>query len=264
MESTARLTMLTRLGFAARGLLYLVIAFLILDAGRAADPSGAISYLAEGSGRLLIGLIAAGLIGYGLWRLADAAFNIERHDADAKGGAERAGAAVSGIIHLFLAWQAITLLDRTSGGGGNDQATSGARQALQLPGGEALLVVTGLLLIAVGIYQLVKAAKASFLDKLEPGIARHDWVKWSGRLGYAARGLIFAIIGSFVASAGLSSDASEAGGMQEAIAWLSSPWDILIAIGLAGFGLFSLVEARYRVIHSVRAGSLPGRHRRAS
>ena len=47
------------------------------------------------------------------------------------------------------------------------------------------------------------------------------------------------------------SQASQAGGMQEALAWLTSPWDVIVAIGLGLFGLFSLVEARYRVIHDV-------------
>ena len=251
MDTSARLTTLTRLGFAARGLLYLVIAFLILDAGRASDPAGALAYLAQGGGRLLLILMAAGLIGYGVWRLFDAAFDIERHGSEPKALAERASAGLSGIIHLFLAWTAIGLI-RQTGGANGDAASDGAQQALALPGGEVLLLLAGLVLAGAGILQLVKAAKASFLDNLEPQIARQPWAKWSGRLGYAARGLIFLIIGAFVLNAGLSSRAAEAGGMSDAIAWLSHPWDIVVALGLAGFGIFSLIEARYRVLHSIR------------
>lgn len=261
MDTSARLTTLTRIGFATRGLLYLVIASLILDAGRASDPAGALEHLAQGGGRLLLILMAAGLIGYGLWRLCDAALDIEQHGSEPKGLAERAGAALSGIIHLFLAWTAIGLIRRT-GGANDNAATEGAQQTLALPGGEILLILGGLVLLAVGIFQLVKAAKGSFLENLEPQIAKQPWAKWSGRLGYAARGLIFLIIGAFVAKAGVSSQASEAGGMSDAIVWLSSPWDIIVALGLAGFGIFSLIEARYRILHTVRP-HLPGAKRTA-
>ncbi len=70
MTASARLTALTRVGFAVRGLLYLVIAFLILRTGRAEDPSGAIEYLGRGGGRVLLLVIAAGLTAFGIWRLA--------------------------------------------------------------------------------------------------------------------------------------------------------------------------------------------------
>ena len=50
--------------------------------------------------------------------------------------------------------------------------------------------------------------------------------------------------------AGLAEQASEAGGMDDALSWLSPTTSLLVAIGLACFGLFSLIEARYRVIHA--------------
>ncbi len=244
--------LLTRLGFAARGLLYLVIAWLVLRTGRTEDLHGALEYVGEGSGKWLLIAMTAGFIAYGLWRLADAALNIEAHDDDNMGKVKRAGAAGSGLIYLFLAWQAIRLI--TSDGGGSGSGGGGAQEgtqtALSLPGGGLLVVIGAAILVGVGIYQLVKAAKGSFLKHLDPRVANADWVKWSGRLGYAARGVIFLITGWFLLQAGLADEASKSGGMEQALAWLNRPMSIAVAIGLALFGVFSLIEARYRIIHS--------------
>lgn len=264
MHPEARLTLLTRVGFAARGLLYVVIAFLVIGAGRAEDPSGALEYVGNGGGRVLLTVMAAGLIAYGLWRLADAAFDIERHGSGSKGALERAGAAASGIVRLLLAWQAVRLIRGAAAAGGGTQ--QGAQTAMQLPGGAVLLTLFGIVIIAVGGFQLAKAWRGSFLDHLEPQVARQPWARWSGHAGYAARGLVFLISGFFLVQAGLENRPGEAGGMAEAIAWLSSPMDLIVAIGLFGFGLFSLIEARFRILHDVpvqglarRAASAAGR-----
>ena len=246
-----KFVLLTRLGFAARGLLYLTIAWLVIRTGRAEDLQGALEYVGDGGGKWVLIAMTAGFIAYGLWRLADAALNTEAHDDDKMGAAKRIGAAGSGLIYLFLAWTAIRLItsggSSESGGGG---AEEGTRTALDLPGGELIVVIAALILLGVGIFQLVKAAKVSFLKHLDPLVANADWAKWAGRLGYAARGVIFLITGWFLLQAGLAEKASKSGGMEEALAWLSPTTSLLVAIGLAFFGLFSLVEARYRVIHS--------------
>ncbi len=260
VDAAARLTTLTRLGFAVRGLLYIVIAFLVITTGRAEDPSGALRYLSEGGGEILLLLMTLGLLAYGVWRLSDALFDIERHGSAGSGVRERLGAAGSGVVHLLLAWQAIKLMQGV-GGASSEGAQESAQSVLQLPGGSMLLIASGLILLAVGVFQLVKAAKQSYLKHLEPHIARRPWARWSGRMGYAARGLVFLITGFFVAQAGLAERASEAGGMADALSWLNTPWDMIVAVGLLAFGLFSLIEARYRVLHDVPAQGIGERVR---
>lgn len=249
MTASARLTSLTRIGFATRGLLYIVIAVLIVRTGRAEDPSGALQYLGKGGGQWLLGIMAAGLVAYGIWRLSDAAFDIERHGSDRKGAMERAGAGVSGIVHLVLAWQAVRLMRGVSASG--DGTQEGAQAAMGLPGGWALVMLGGVLLFGLGAVQIVKAVKANFLRYLDPQIASQAWAQWSGRAGYAARGLVFVISAWFLVRAGLEERAGEAGGMARVLSWLTSPFDIIIGAGLFGFGIFSLVEARYRRLHDV-------------
>ena len=255
MDASARLTTLTRVGFAARGLLYIVIAVLIIQSGRTEDPSGALGYLADGAGIWLLALMAAGFIAYGIWRLSDAALNIEHHEENAKGLRQRLGAAGSGVVHLLLAWQAVKLVQGAGSDGGNG-AQENAQTALQLPGGQLMLIIAGLVLMGAGAFQLYKAYKTSFCEKLEPGMANREWVKILGRVGYSARGVVFLISGYFIFKAGMEEQSGEAGGMEEALAWLTNPWDLVVAIGLLMFGLFSLIEARYRVIHSVPVDGL--------
>lgn len=249
MNASARLTTLTRLGFATRGVLYIVIAFLVIRTGRAEDPSGALEYVGRGGGRVLLGIMAAGLIAYGIWRLVDAAFNIERHRPDRKGALERVGASVSGLVHLLLAWQATRLMQ--GGASSGDSAQAGIEVAPAFPGGNTIVLLAGLVLLAVGVFQLVKAAKTTFLDDLEPKAARQSWVQWSGRAGYAARGLVFILTSFLLLRASFENSATQAGGTAKALAWLSNPWDLIVAIGLFGFGLFSFVEARFRRLHDV-------------
>lgn len=247
MPDKDRLTMLTRLGFATRALLYIAIALLLLTKGRTEDPTSVLAHLGQGGGRILLLLMTLGLAAYGLWRLADGLFNIEHHGQAKSDLAERAGGVGSGLFHLFLAWQALRLV-RGAGAASETQAQDGAQSVLSLPGGGTLLTIGGLVLLAAGAFQIVKAVKASYLETLDPRIARQAWAKWSGRLGYAARGLVFLICGFFLVRAGLDEQASEVGGMAEALKWLTSPWDVVIALGLLAFGMFSLIEARFRRI----------------
>ena len=254
-DASARLLMLTRVGFATRGLLYIVIAIFVMTTGRTEDPSGALKYLGEGGGRILLLLMAAGLLGYGFWRLSDAIFDIEGHGSDRSSVGARLGAGVSGIVHVLLAWQAIKLF-RGAGAASSSNSQESAQSMLTLPGGAVMVSVVGLILLAVGDLQIVKAVKGSYLKHLEPQVANQPWAIWSGRFGYAARGVIFIITGYFFVAAGMSEQATEAGGMAEALRWLTSPWDIIVAAGLLAFGLFSLIEAKYRIIHSVPVENL--------
>jgi hypothetical protein len=243
-DPSRTLTLLTRLGFAARGLLYVVIGFLVIRTGRAEDPSGALTVLAEGGGRTLLYLVIAGFLAYGLWRLSDAAFNIERHEQGSKGMVQRVGAGASGLIHLFLAWQAVRLVQGTGGGAGGG-AEDRAETAL----------------LGFGLFQLKKAYKADFLKHLEPSVASQPWARWTGQGGYAARGAVFLISGGFLTAAGFKEQAGEAGGMAEALAWLSPPWDTVVAIGFILFGLYSLIEARFRVLNDVPVDGLASKAR---
>lgn len=238
---------LTRLGFAARGLLYVLIGLLAFRTGRSEDLTGALEYVGHGMGKLLLIAIVAGLATYGLWRLSDAAFGTEHPGTDWKALGKRVAAAGIGIIYLYLAFKGTRVV--LGGQAGGASAQEGASTALHLPGGELVLFAVAAGLAIASIVQFRKAILCSFMRRLREGAGQQDWIKWMGRLGYAARGVIFLVVAWLVYRAAAVHSASEAGSLEKALDVLRGSYLTPIAAGLMLFGLFSLVEARFRAIH---------------
>lgn len=240
----------TRIGFLARAVMYVMIGYLALRTGRTEDGSGIIEYLDSGGGRILLAAMAAGFLGYGVWRLLDAWCDSSAHGGDAKGLAVRVGGAVSGLVHVGLGCLALVhAAGLTNGsGGGSGASEQGAATALSLPGGWIALLLAAAALLATGLFQIGKAWKLGFLRTLSPPPGARRWVVWLGRAGYLARGIVFSIIAWSFWRAAMAERSEQAGGVAEALASLPSIPQMLVAAGLLLFGLFSLVEARYRRI----------------
>ena len=238
---------LTRLGFAARGLLYILIAILVVRTGRTEDLTGALEYVGHGTGKLLLVAIAVGLAAYGLWRLSDAALGTEHPGTEWNALGKRAVAGGIGVTYLYLAYKAVRVIlaGRTGAMGAEEQAD----KVLDLPGGELVLFGAALALAIAGLNQLWKAWRCKFLWRLREGAGQQGWIKWMGRLGYAARGVIFLVVAWLIYRAAADHMASEAGSLEKALDVLRGPFLAPIAAGLLLFGLFSLVEARFRRIH---------------
>jgi Domain of Unknown Function (DUF1206) len=235
-----------RLGFAARGFLYILIAALVILTGQTEDLTGALEYVGHGIGKALLAVLAVGMAGYGLWRLSDAAFGMESGHDRWKAWAKRIAAATSGCIYSWLAIKAARVLLAKPPSGNETQQH--AAQALHISGGELALWAAAAILAGAGIAQLAKAGGASFLRHLDGDAARHRWIEWLGRFGYGARGIIFLTIAYMFVRAGFDRSAAEAGNIDEAFDWLWGPVRQLVAAGLLVFGLFSIIEAIYRPI----------------
>lgn len=245
--------LLTRIGFAARGLLYLIVGWLALRAGRAEDAGGALNWLAGEAGGLVLGALALGFLAYGIWRVADAAFDTQGKGDDAKGIAGRLAGAASGLIHLGLAFSAAKLaLGDGAAGNSSDSAESGAATAMSLPGGEALLMIAAAILAVAGIAQFAIAVGRRFCKHLSPEARRRWWVLAAGIGGHAARGIIFLAAAWLLLQAGLDQRAEEAGALGDALTSLPGWLRAAVAAGLCLFGAYSLIEARYRIIPDPR------------
>ncbi|MDO7834028.1 DUF1206 domain-containing protein [Sphingobium sp. HBC34] len=269
MTYNDRMTLFARIGFAARGLVYILIGWFALDVaihgGRPMDNQGVLGTLVDAPlGHVLLGICALGFAGYAVWRLTEAITDPENLSHDLKGRFKRAGHAVSGIVHVTLAVAAGRLaLRQTSAQGaspGDQSAESWSAWLLAQPGGTLLLMLVGLCFFAVAAAQAIKAYKAQF-DEMDAQVPAPHHVRWIGRCGYAARALIFAIIGWFLISAAANHDADRAGGLGEALKQLRAQPEgaailAVVAFGLALFGIFSLIEARYRRIRVRKPGFL--------
>ncbi len=254
---------LARLGYAARGVVYLIVGGIAMQAAfssaqRPEDSSGAlVVILRQPFGRILLGVVVVGLAGFVLWRLVQALRDPEHKGTDAKGLATRAGYLISGLIYAGLAVEAVRLLMGSARrGGSGESADHWTAMAMSQPLGRWIIGAVGGGVILFGLYELYRGYAADLRAKLDltelGGDARKHVVRF-GRFGRAARGVVFGIIGWFLVKAALEYDSSEAQGFAAALQTLESQAYgryLLgaVALGLIAYGLFELAEARYRVI----------------
>lgn len=248
--------------------MYVIIGYLALRTGQATDPAEVLRSLTSGGTEtVLLVLLAIGLFSYGIWRLIETYLDLEGHGDDAKGKAVRVAHFLSGAVHVVLGLYAIYLaVGGTRGsGGGSDQTEQATGFALDLPGGQILIFLVAAAFLAAGFSQLAKAWRCDFMRQLSARARGTEWVRWMGRLGYAARGVIFVLIAIFFWNAASSQSGSQAGGMAQALRSLDGTALTLVAAGLLLFGLFGFVEAIYRRITNEdvaarlkRSASAPG------
>lgn len=250
---------LARFGIASKGIVYAIVGFLAAQAafgagGKTTDTKGALqTIVTQPFGKFLLALVAIGLLGYVLWRFIQAFLDPERKGTNAKGLFQRLGYFISGAIYAGLALTATRLILGFGGGGGNSTQDSTARLLAQ-PFGQWLVGTLGAMVIGMGFHQFYKAYSAKFRQDLkwqEMRDAERTWATRAGRFGHAARGVVFLVIGFFLIQAARQSDPNQARGLGGALAALAQqpygPWILaVVAIGLVAYGIYLLVEARYR------------------
>ncbi|MCY7279770.1 MAG: DUF1206 domain-containing protein [Sphingomonas bacterium] len=254
IDRLRRLELWARLGYAARGFVYLLLGWVALTTGRSLSTDDAVAHVERlPAAPLLLGLLAAGLFGYALFKLYSAAIDLDHKGDDAKGGLTRIGGALGGLAYIGLGWVALKVLlgdggvskaGQAAGSGGIGQDT--VTDVAQAPGGDILLILAAVTVIGVAIAQLVIAWKASFMAEM-PGCPRQ--VRPIGRLGYAARAVVILMVGWFLLRAGLAGERVRNFGDALALLKNEHGWLFLaVAAGLMGFGIVSLMMARYRRI----------------
>ncbi len=257
--------MLGRAGYAAKGVVYVVMGALAAKAalgagGKTTDTRGAINVIGDGPmGTIALLAIGIGLIGYMLWRLIAAVT-----DAEGKGDhptklAVRGAQAARGVAYGVLGVQALRALDGDDVGSQGAAARHWTARLLDMPFGRALVIGVGLGVLGYAGYQLYRACSdkpKKDLDLGEAGPTQATWIVRFGRFGIAARGVVFAMIGVFLLRAGMQRDSGEAGGIAQSLQALgAASYGKLVlgavAFGLIAYGVYQLATARYRRMRAV-------------
>lgn len=258
----SKLQHFARLGYAARGVVYLLVggmAFLAAlgRGGDTTDSKGAlITLLSQPFGAMLLGAVALGLFCFAAWRLAQSFTDADILGTKPTALLRRAGFLVSAFVNAGLALSALQIaIGNVAPSGSEDKATQDwTAYLMSMPFGQWLVGAVGLTIAGVGIGMIGKAWKASFEKHLLIDAETRRWVRPVGRAGYMARSLTFLIIGQFLCMAALHAHAGEAQGLGGALQTLQEQpygWIILTVTGagLFAFGFFQLVVARYRRIN---------------
>lgn len=255
---------LARLGYAAKALIYVIVGLLAGAAalnrgGQITDTSGALRViLSRPLGNTLLVVLGVGLCGYAVWRLLDAFFDPDRHGTDAGGLFERIGNVVRGTIYGALGVEAFQLARGLRGSSGDDVRTWTAR-IMDLPFGDWLLGIVGLIVAVYGVSQIVTAVRekiGKLLDVSPIPRGVRNFVLGVCRFGVGARAVIIVVLGVFLVRAAIQHDPSEAVGTRESILELVGAWEgpwilAAIAAGLVAYGVDQAVHARYRRIRPV-------------
>ncbi|NIH80662.1 DUF1206 domain-containing protein [Amycolatopsis viridis] len=244
-----------RVGMACWGLVHLVVAYLAVrvasgDSGKEADQKGALQEVGSSTaGQAVLWVLALGLVAFGVWQFLMAAGGYQwRTDKGAR-IRNRLGSAARGLMVLVLAYTAIRIATGSGSASGNQPQQELSARLLRLPAGQALVAAAGAVVVVVGVAAAVKGIKRSFRQDLDLPLRGGTWVEWLGSAGYVAKGVVYVIIGGLLGYAALRSDAGQAGGVDKALRTLAAqPYGVvllvIVAAGLAAFGVYSFAAAR--------------------
>lgn len=253
---------LARLGYASKGTVYTIIGWLAASAalgvgGKTTNTRGALqSIVSRPFGRVLLGLVAIGLLGYALWRFVQAIMDTENNGTNTKGIIVRISYAANGAIYTGLAMTAIEIITDDVEVDDGEQGIDWTALLLAQPFGQFLVGTVGALTIGVGFYEFYQAYTARFRQNFklrEMSDTEKILATRIGRLGLAARGVVYTIVGFFLIQAARQFNSNQAKGLEGALdSLMRQPYGPLllgiVAVGLMAYGLYYMVQARYRQI----------------
>ena len=253
---------LARFGYITRGFVYALIGILTLRTafgigGKTTGTNGALQIIArQPFGRILLALVAVGLLGYILWRFVQAIKDPGNKGTNFKGVIVRLGYGASGLFYLGVAFNAALLVLGNSSSGETKTKQDWTAILMQQPFGRWLVGLVGALVIGVGFYKIYFACKVKFHKKhnmKKMGAIQEKTLVNISRFGIAARGIVFVMTGFFILEAAKNYNPQEVKGLDGALLTLAQqPYGKVLltiaALGLIAFAVCSLLKVRYRQI----------------
>ncbi|GAB1510911.1 DUF1206 domain-containing protein [Actinophytocola sp. KF-1] len=256
VAGTAPVQAVVRLGLVAYGVVHLLVAWLALqvafgdldgDGVGKADKTGALQSLsANAGGDVVLWLIAAGLGVSALWQLFEA---VTGHRTSLR--LMNLGEAV---LFGYLAFSAGKLA-AGSPASSTDEAQLGlVGHLLAQSWGKPVVVAIGVLIVVAGLFVVRHGVTKRFAEEHHLGQAGRPVrtaVLRLGQVGYAALGGVYGIAGALVVVAAVRTAPAKATGLDVALKTLAAQSYgtvllVVIAAGLAAFGVFTFFDARYR------------------
>jgi hypothetical protein len=255
VADSAPMRLAARVGLVANGLIHLLVAWLAVQVafGRneRADQGGALQAIAaQPFGRVLLWLVTAGFAAVVVWRLREAFWGFRYVSDASQRTRKRLFSTGQAAVFTVLALLAGRVAGGSPAGAGGQ---SGSAQLLRVPGGRWLLVAIGVGVLVTGAVMAYRGWRKAFTEDMalyqaDPTTRRV--AERFGQVGAIAKGVAFVIIGVLVGVAALTSQPARAEGLDAALKTLAAqPFGpvllVVVALGLASYGVFCFFDARY-------------------
>lgn len=250
--------LLGRIGLVGYGVVHLLIAYLAVRVatgeGGEAGKSGALHTLAEQpAGRALLWVIAIGLAALAIWQLAEAAYGHRYLQQSRQRNLRRLTNVAEAAVYGVLAWSATKVAQGGHSQSSEEQAGF-TQNVLELPAGRWIVALAGAALVGIAIYLVRRGLRRKFLEDLDLAAASPEArkvVTRLGQVGWVALGVAYGIVGVLIITAAVQFNPERATGLDTALQTLADqPYGtallLVLAAGLACFGVYCLFDARYR------------------
>jgi hypothetical protein len=258
----------SQFGLVSRAVVYLLVGYLtwrlaLAAHGRTAEPvsgTGAVQEAARHSwGQASLLLLAAGFAGYALTQLIEAIFRPRHAGSTIHRWRQRVVSTWGCLLYSAFCVSTISVLvaiRRPAGTAGSEQRQDTAVTAavLRTGAGRLLLLLVGLMVVIAGAELGRRSLRLSFQERfithLHPRVLGTA-TRALGAFGCLARATVFVLIGVFIIKAAVLGDPRDTKGLDATFRSVArSPYGPItlaaLAFGLFSYGLYCLLEARYR------------------
>ncbi|OXM57021.1 hypothetical protein CFP71_10425 [Amycolatopsis thailandensis] len=255
MRDSKTFGLIARGGLVCYALVHLLVAWLAAQVALGdqakADKAGALQMVVAEGGAWLLWLIAAGLAVLALWQLSEAITG-HRHVKARRRVVRRTVSGIEVVLYGLVSYSAVKI----AVAGADDGQGSLVAEILAESYGQVLVTVAGIGVVVVAVFLAQRGIRKTFVRELDfggaSGPARTTTIRL-GQIGWIALAAAYGTVGVLTVIAAVTFDPAKASGLDAALKTLAAqpyggPMLLALAAGIAAFGAFALLDARFRKI----------------